>query len=112
MIVTRETAQYVLAIANMAASKGLPDEVMTRRCPECGMLMEYTENDEHIVIPNQWDNATVILVVGCEGYWVIPPDVVGILKPDWSPPPSDNDEQRKSPTWGPWGAEGRQEADA
>ena len=28
-----------------------------------------------------------VVVVGCEGYWVINPNVVGIPSPNWQPQP-------------------------
>jgi len=46
-------------------------------CPECDELPP-PEDGVHTVL-----GATV--VVGCEGYWVINPNVVGIPNPNWQP---------------------------
>jgi hypothetical protein len=48
-------------------------------CPECGQLAG-PEDGVHIVLG-------AVVVVGCEGYWVINPNVVGIPSPNWQPQP-------------------------
>jgi hypothetical protein len=48
-------------------------------CPECGQLAG-AEDGMHIVLG-------AVVVVGCEGYWVINPNVVGIASPNWQPQP-------------------------
>jgi hypothetical protein len=46
-------------------------------CPECGQLPE-PEDGIHIVLG-------AAVVIGCEGYWVINPNVIGIPSPNWQP---------------------------
>ena len=48
-------------------------------CPECGQLAG-PEDGVHIMLG-------AVVVVGCEGYWVINPNVFGIPSPNWQPQP-------------------------
>lgn len=48
-------------------------------CPQCGQLPE-AEDGIHIVLGGA-------VVVGCKGYWVINPNLVGIPRPSWQPEP-------------------------
>ena len=47
-------------------------------CPECGHVPE-REEGIHVVV------GAAAVVIGCEGYWVINPNVVGIPRPSWQP---------------------------
>jgi len=47
-------------------------------CPECGQVPEAADGI-HVVLG-------AAVVIGCEGYWVINPNAVGIPKPNWQPP--------------------------
>jgi len=48
-------------------------------CPECGQHAQ-PEDGQHVVLGSA-------VVVGCEGYWVINPNAVGIANPNWQPQP-------------------------
>lgn len=73
-----EYAAYVTAV--MRALNGRDpalDPYLSRTCPECGQVPARDDND-HVVV-----GETVI--VGCEGYWIVNPKVVGIHRPNWQP---------------------------
>lgn len=59
---------------------------LTTRCPECDSdfadLDEAYEDTEHIIIATTSD--TTAVVVACEGYFVVNPNLVGIDSPNWS----------------------------
>jgi hypothetical protein len=46
-------------------------------CPECGKVPE-ADDGIHVVLGTA-------VVIGCEGYWVINPNAVGIPRPNWQP---------------------------
>jgi hypothetical protein len=48
-------------------------------CPECGRSPRPDEG-AHIILGDA-------VAIGCEGYWVINPNAVGIRKPQWQPQP-------------------------
>lgn len=56
---------------------------LSRKCHECGkgtllMPFPYLETDHVLLGP--W------IIIGCEGYWQIDPNLVGFDSPHWSPP--------------------------
>ena len=59
---------------------------LTSTCPECGShfadIDEAYEDTEHIIIATTSD--TTAVVVACEGYFVVNPNLVGIDSPNWS----------------------------
>jgi len=61
---------------------------LTTRCSECGWdfadLDEAHEDTEHIIITTASDTTAVI--VGCEGYFLVNPNLVGIDSPNWAGP--------------------------
>ena len=88
------TDAYVNAIAELLNAGTLPATASrTNYCPECGTDL-MTPDDfymDHVVwrdesapyAPNLMYPDPVV-IVGCEGYWVIDPAVVGIDSPNWS----------------------------
>ncbi|MET0416573.1 MAG: hypothetical protein ABW022_11200 [Actinoplanes sp.] len=56
-------------------------------CPECGVdfdnLDDVYADDQHIIMLTTIDTPAV--VVGCEGYFVVDPNLVGIVSPNWQP---------------------------
>lgn len=48
-------------------------------CPECEETVPESDNDQEW--PHRYANG--ILVVGCEGYFVVSPSIVGIDCPNW-----------------------------
>jgi hypothetical protein len=62
-----------------AAGSGLPHPC-PGRCPECGehvMVMDDSDRADHVLARDE-------VVVGCEGYWIIDPALVGIER-GWTP---------------------------
>lgn len=76
--------RYVEAV-DLALQAGTLDTPLTTRCPECDgdfTDIDVARADElHILVATTAD--TVAVVVGCEGYFVIDPNLVGIDAPNW-----------------------------
>lgn len=72
------TARLAERDAYVAAVKAArPADVrawLTDTCPECGEVRP--DDDAHVVLEGA-------VVVGCEGYWVVNPNAVGITSPTW-----------------------------
>jgi len=78
-------AAYVNRVLNaLVAGRYL---TITDTCPECDQrltLADIGEGADHVLATTA---GSVVVIVGCEGYWVIPPHEVGIDRPTWSPSP-------------------------
>jgi rRNA maturation protein Nop10 len=88
MLIDTNNALYVLAVA--AAIPNLPPEALTDQCPECGSVQTFMQHDYHLVVrmpDTDPEVRKVAVVVGCEGYWVVNPALVGIDRPNWTPAP-------------------------
>lgn len=74
------------ARVDIALAEGRINPPLTTRCPECGSdfadLDEAREDTDHIIIATTSDTTAVI--VACEGYFVVNPNLVGIDSPGWS----------------------------
>lgn len=55
---------------------------LTSRCPECGDEMSIGAPEDHVTVVDSEE--TVFVAVGCEGYWVIDPEQVGLPRNGWS----------------------------
>lgn len=92
MIVNKETAEYVMAVIK-AVQEHRIDEVITNYCPECNQdLYEFNVQD-HIAYVASENPDVLVLIVACEGYWVINPNLVGFNRPNWT------DQNGMSPMW-------------
>ena len=84
MLISRETADYV-AKCTWAIDLGKGDIPLTDTCPECEEKVDTWEkatwHDDHIVYATTSD--TYAILVGCEGYWVINPTLVGLPLGEW-----------------------------
>jgi hypothetical protein len=89
------TAGYIAAIAGLLDTDQLPATASRINvCPECGDEMLTPDdyfNDHVIWVPDALDGSDelesgdhTVVIVGCEGYWVIDPAVAGIDSPNWS----------------------------
>jgi hypothetical protein len=81
MWIDRETAAYVLAVVAGVERSTLHPEHLTAVCPECEQQQTFLDNDLHLVVSSA--AGKVAVVVGCEGYWVVDPKLVGIDAPNW-----------------------------
>lgn len=92
MLVTPELINYLTRVVNALDTNTLhPDARRTDRCPECDERVEFIHDSSHLVWVRQAENAEdhrreIVLIVACEGYWVIDPNIVGIDKPEWIHP--------------------------
>jgi hypothetical protein len=75
---TRERTAY-LAAASRALMRRDPalEPYLSPICPECDQVPEQ-EDGIHTVLGSA-------VVIGCEGYWVINPNVVAVPSPNWQP---------------------------
>lgn len=75
---TRDTDAYVYAVvAALARRDPALGPYVSPICPECDQIPD-PDDDGHVVLG-------AVVVIGCEGYWVINPNVVGIHCPTWQP---------------------------
>ncbi len=81
-MIDTDTMTYVSAVNVAIASGNLPATVLrTDTCPECQTQLDADGGyDDHLIT---FVNGRLIVVIGCEGYWVIDPNAVGIASPTW-----------------------------
>lgn len=85
MEINLKAARYVLACVEAIVAEKLPVEAKRDICPECMEKVTQLNSSNHIVrvsIPRD----EVVLIIGCEGYWVIDPNLVGMNDSTWLPP--------------------------
>lgn len=95
MIIDPKTAKYLLRVTE-ALRDGKIENPKIRTCPECDVPYhadEYfdADRDGHVIfVPGFGDpiEATrgrdFTLLIGCQGYWLIDPSLVGLPKGNWS----------------------------
>lgn len=83
MIVDKDIATYVLAVVTAVNNGDLYTEDLTSGCPECGEEQTDAYSDAHLVTVTPAGQTVVI--VACEGYWVVDPALVDIQHPNWQP---------------------------
>jgi hypothetical protein len=73
-----DPSDYVSAVRGAIANDQTNvDRYLTNICPECAQVGIPGDGDHHMVGP--------CVVVGCEGYFVVDPNLVGIAAPHWQP---------------------------
>lgn len=82
--ITARDAIYLAAIANYKGE--IPEKYLRDFCPECGE--ENPTTDYHVKMNLKNPNGYIlerddIIVIGCEGYQMIPPHILGIHCPGW-----------------------------
>ena len=84
MIISLETATYLDRVTK-AIDSGKGEIPLTDRCPECEEKIDTwnkaVADDGHVVYQVTSDNYAVL--IGCEGYWVTDPTLVGLPKNGW-----------------------------
>ena len=87
MAPNKDGIQTYITAVDEAVQSGRYEGPLTTRCPECGTrfhdLDEAYEDSEHIIMTTTSD--TMAVLVGCEGYFVVDPNGVGIPSPNWTP---------------------------
>ncbi len=73
----QRTAYLATVITAMMRHDPALQPYLSPLCPECNQIPE-PEDGIHIVLG-------AAVVIGCQGYWVINPNAVGIAKPNWQP---------------------------
>lgn len=84
MLVTLGLATY-LDRATRAINEGKIEIPLTDRCQECGdritTYLGAAGDDPHLVMQTTSD--TYAVLVGCEGYWQVNPELLGMLGTMW-----------------------------
>lgn len=119
MLMTREWAEYMAAVIKAVENNGVGPGSrrvermetlrgqLTMTCPECGVDLTEVMPTPHPDDPHVYasvakpDGKIDFILVACEGYWVIDPNVVGIHNPNW------HDWTGELSTWRFVAAEGR-----
>lgn len=68
--------EYTKKLDPQAPACAIRDEHLTERCPECGQVPMGSDLDYHRMHD---DN----VIVACEGYYVVDPNLVGFDSPNW-----------------------------
>lgn len=94
MILDYNTTHYVMSVQGaLEDGDRIDPKYLTDRCPECLGRVTWLDTGNHLVVPvkeypthpfrvqaNDWD---VYVVIGCEGYWVVNPESVGVPSRTW-----------------------------
>lgn len=80
-------AQYAVA-AIAALTDGQLPPVIRSDCPDCGAALdeyagEPTPGGDHLLTPIR--GLGPVLLITCEGHWIIDPNAVGVSAPNWIP---------------------------
>lgn len=84
MLIDLTTADYLSRVTK-AIDSGKGEIPLMNRCPECeetiNTWQKATADDGHLVYATTSD--TYAILIGCEGYWVTDPTLVGLPKNSW-----------------------------
>lgn len=92
MMLDARLSVYLFKIGQKLHKKERVEALM--KCPECDTkVSRFTseEADRHIIIQQRiWNNNQqfkdlLYVVVGCEGYWVVDPETLGLPRDNWQP---------------------------
>jgi hypothetical protein len=89
---TAEQREYVRRVRDLLLTR--PSDVPTRQlasvCPECGRNTADLNIDPEDLLAHVTADSTIrdtpAVVIGCEGYWVIDPGLVGLTNTHWHGP--------------------------
>jgi hypothetical protein len=76
-VACERTAYLAAVIRALMRREPTLESYLSPICPECGQIPEQGDGD-HVVLG-------AALVIGCEGYWLINPNAVGIHRSNWQP---------------------------
>lgn len=80
MIITPRDALYLLRVSDRIDA--LP---LTARCPECDQPVGDDVDTAHVMMRRT--DGRAVVVIGCEGYWLADPTLVGLPRGQWQPQP-------------------------
>jgi hypothetical protein len=86
MIIESRTATYLARVTDLI-ERGHVFQQMTDTCPECDRTLDQFNSNHHTVMINsnyKVNPHEVIILIACEGYWMINPNLVGIDTPNWT----------------------------
>lgn len=91
MLTNAALIDYLTRVVNALDTNTLhPDARRTNVCPECDERV-FLHDSGHLVWAREAEGpndhqSELVIIVACEGYWVINPNLVGIDKPEWIHP--------------------------
>ncbi|MFC4507043.1 MULTISPECIES: hypothetical protein [Streptomyces] len=74
MELSTQDKEYVAAVRRAPVDVVAP--YMRADCPECDYSVDWNDKESHVVVGSA-------VVIGCEGYYVVDPNVVGLSAPNW-----------------------------
>lgn len=82
-----KSAHYAYVVARAIEMRGGSTEgiKVTITCPECDQPTNYwgaTDTGDHLVLA--LPNGQHMLLIGCEGYWIVDPGSVGLDRGNWT----------------------------
>lgn len=88
MELTPEAIQYMAKVVAALVEGTLLAYDRTNRCPECEEVVEPLNPSGHMIwvsrSPSERTTVDdVVIVIGCEGYWVVDPAAVGLPRNQW-----------------------------
>lgn len=86
MNVTLRMTEYLAKAVDALENDRLGSEWKSDGCPECGEVVEFGQSyaGDHLIWRDTKAGQDVILV-GCEGYFVINPEILGLDPEAWQP---------------------------
>lgn len=88
MFLDYKLASYLVGVEGALEEERIPAKYLTNVCPECGdriTTWDQATRDVHIVsnTANYGEPKVYAVIVACEGYWVINPEVLGLPRDNW-----------------------------
>lgn len=82
MLVNANTAAYLVNVGIAVNNGTVPSHYLTDVCPECGDTQFMIDHgQDHIITVTP--SGALAVVIGCEGFWVINPNEVGMGNDMW-----------------------------
>lgn len=106
MIINEDAALYVYKVVTAISAGKLALPPGSDRCPECNDEIDPLSSGDHVV--TMWsenrDGSSpehLTVIIACEGYWCIDPNLVGIESKTWMGPDAELlvDDELIVPMW-------------
>lgn len=79
-----ELAAYVAKAQAAILDGTIKPENLAVTCTECGVeATEVQDDDDAYHVLAQTPKGHIVVVLGCEGYWMVDPNVLGFDRPNW-----------------------------